>query len=576
MKKKTSQSRPVSETYADYPLTRDGIEYAEQIVNGEIVAGQWIKLAAQRQLKDLSRKRFKYYFEPEESERVLSVLQLFPHVKGTLSGQPIKLEPWQCFVVGTVYGWLDKKTFFRRFHEVYLCVARKNGKSLIGAGLGLYHLALDNEPGPEVFAGNITEVEADKVWKPAQQMAKKSVDFRKECGVDVLANSIVTPGDNGKFAKLIGNPPDGDNPSTALIDEYHQHKSDHMYETMKTGMGSRPNWIIWLMTTAGNTIGGACHTYQNEMQQILSGAVVDEEKAAFIYAADDKDDWTDPATLRKANPNIGVSVTEEFLINRQREAGDSPRQQNGFRSKHLNQWVASRSVYLNMVDWRKCQNSKLNESDFEGRKCLMALDLASKSDLAAYVKIFPEIRDGRLHYTAFGKYYLPEETVHDDATRNKKYPGWDNAGLLTVTPGAETDFRYIQEDVEQDLRKYQVLECVYDPYRAVMLAHDLADVGVTMVEYSNTVKLMSEPMKELESAVKSKRWHHDGNPILTWMAGNMTAREDAKGNVFPRKEGERYMNKIDGMTASIMAIGRLMHREDIGEVDEFIENMIAV
>lgn len=577
-------SRKLSDSYADWPFVNAGLRYAEEVVSGKIPAGQYTILACERQLRDLTRKRkWPYYFDPQEAERVCQILELFPHVKGPKAGDPFLAEPWQLFIDTTVYGWRDKLTHYRRFHEVYECVPRKNGKSIRGATKGLYMLTLDGENGPEVFAGNISEIEANKIWKPAQMMVKRTPDFRDDCGVEALANSIVTPADGGAFSKLIGQPADGDNPSCALIDEYHQHKSDHLYETMKTGMGARENWLIWIMTTAGNSFGGSCYEYQKDIERILAGAVKDEEKFGIIYHADEKDDWDDPLTLRKANPNMGVSVSERFLLARQAEAVTTPRRQSAFKTKHLNIWTSAHTVYLNMVKWRRCQNSQLNIEDFYGRQCVSILDLASKSDLAAYIKLFPEMRDGKIHYTAFGKYYLPEgaliATSDDGESKRRnsqasKYQAWQAAGLLNVHDDEEIDFSLITKDVEDDLDLFLVDEVIFDPWRATMIAQQVAKAGAETVEYHNTVKNMSEPMKELEAAVNGKRFHFDGDPILTWMAGNVMAREDANHNVFPRKEGERNMNKIDGIVASIMGIGRLMYRDDIPDMDEVISELV--
>lgn len=573
-RKRKAHSENLVDRFDGFPIVQEATHYCQEIVAENIPAGQWVRLACERQLRDLTRKRgFGYRFDPEEAERVTNFLELFPHVKGDLSGQPLLGASWQRFIDTTVFGWLDKETFYRRFHEVYECIPRKNGKSAKAGPRGLYMLTADGEAGAEVFAGNISEKEANKIWRPAWYMAKRSPEFRKEFGVDVLANSIVTAFDGGKFDKLIGNPGDGDSPSCVLIDEYHQHPSDTIYETMKTGAGSRRNWLIWIYTTAGNTIGGPCFEYQQDMQAILAGAVKDEEKFAYIAGIDEGDDWKDPAALYKANPNIGVSVDEGFLLRRQQEAITTPRQVNGFKAKHLNIWTSARSAYISPINWRRCQNSQLRLEDFHGEQCLSILDLAAKNDVAAYMKLFFKVVKGKLHYYTFGRYYLPEEAVHEDI--NRKYLKWDEQGLLQVHDGAEVDYSLIRADVEADLDLFDVMECVYDPWRASQLAQELARSSVEVVEYRNKTQNMSEPMKELGAAIDNKRFHHDGDPVLTWMAGNVTAREDANGNVFPRKEGERRMNKIDGIVGLIMGVGRLMYRDDLGDVGEFIENMIV-
>ena len=565
--------RSASDQFEDWPLTRDAMRYAEDVVAGLIPAGRYVVLPCKRQLKDLKRKRWPYYFDPEESERVLSLGGDFKHVVGPLARKPFVAEPWQLFIDSCVYGWLQKSNHCRRFHEVYECVPRKNGKSFRGAVRGLIHLGLDGENGAEVYAGNISEKEANKIFKPAHMLAKRTLEYRNEVGAEVMADSIVIPMDGSKFEKLIGNPADGDNPSCALIDEYHQHPTDTIYETMKTGMGSRPNWIIWIMTTAGNTFGGACYNYQQDIQRILEGTLKDEEKFGIIYGIDEGDDWTDPQILRKANPNMGVSVDESFLLARQAEAIQLPRRQNAFKTKHLNQWTNARTAFFNQVKWRNCQNSQLKLEDFTGRECYLVADLASKSDVCSYVKLFPETKNGKLHYTAFAEHHVPEEQVLEDPTG--RYKDWDTEGRLIVHEGTEISFLDLAENIKRDIKLYDCREFVFDEWRAHMLAQVIREeTGIETVEYHNTTKAMSEAMKELESAHIAKRLHHDGDPVLSWMAANVTAREDANHNVFPRKEGERNVNKIDGIVAMIMGVGRFMHRDDIPDIDAFINNMV--
>ena len=500
-------------------------------------------------------------------------MESLPHTKGKWAGKRelIKLEPWQLFIYTTLFGWLSNATNLRRFREAYISVPRKSGKSLIAAGTGLIMLAFDGEVGAEVYCGATSEKQAWEVFKPARMMVLKTPELRDEFSIEPLARSLVVVADGAKFEPMIGDPGDGGSPSLAIIDEFHEHKTSTQYDTMMTGMGARDAPLMFIITTAGVISNGPCYLFQREFEQLLEGTLKNEERFGIIYHADVDDDWSDPKVLAKANPNMGVSVSKEFLISRQNDAIASASRQNIFRTKHLNQWVGAKTAFFNMQKWLKCKNQLLKVEQFKGADCMLSVDLASKSDLACVMRTFADSKTGLKHYYQFPRFYLPEERVHEDQTG--KYQKWMNLGLLTVTDGDEIDFAVIRGDVEQDMLDYNVIEVPFDPWRATQLAQELTAGGATCVEYRSTIAMMSEPMKEYEAAVNNKRLHFDGNEILTWMAANTVAKQDANSNVFPRKE--RDENKIDGIVAGIMGIGRLMYREDTGTLDEWLANPIV-
>lgn len=530
-------------------------------------------LACKRQLKDMARKRFAYEFDVDEAERCVAFIETLPHVKGKFAADKRKLilEPWQKFFITTLFGWYHKKKGRRRFREAYLCVARKNGKSMLAAAIGLLMLIADGEFGAEVYSGATNEKQAYEVFRPAKQILRKFRDLRELAGADIMAHSISIPQDGSRFEALIGDPPDGQSPSCAIVDEYHEHPSTSLYDTMLTGMGSREQPLLLVTTTAGATIGGPCYTLQREHEKILAGVgkrrPVHEQKFILIYHAEEDDDWTDPAVLIKANPNLDRSTSKDFLIAMQQDAADSPAKQNVFRNKHLNQWTAAKHAFYNLVKWARCKNSQAKVENFLGESCIFSLDLSSKSDLTAYLKIFP-VQKERIHYYVFPRFYLPEDKVHEDPTG--KYLQWLTAGYLTVTDGNEIDMQVVERDVMADMALYDCMECVYDPWRAVELSRRLTDAGATMVEYRNTTARMSEPMKETEAAINGKRLHHDDNDVMNWCISNVISRTDANSNVFPRKETDE--SKIDGATALIMGTGRLMFREDLPTMSDWLNS----
>lgn len=449
---------------------------------------------------------------------------------------------------------------------------RKQGKSLVAAGIGVYMLGFDGENGAEVYCGATTERQASEVFKPARRMVQLTEALREDIGIYPYASALTIDSDSSTFQRIVGTPGDGQSPSCAIIDEYHEHPTTEQYDTMQSGMMSRSQPLLLVITTAGASHGGPCYLHEVDCKKVLDGVAKNDRLFAIIYHADEDDDWTSREALVKANPNLGVSVMEDTLVALQKQAASSPQHQNRFRTKHLNQWVSARSAWLNMLKWKRCQNQRLKLAQFEGRPCIQVLDLASKSDLAVRLRLFWDSDEkGRKHYTAFPQFYLPEDAVLDDRTGN--YTRWLHTGLLSVTPGNEIDFRRIRDDAREDMNRFDVEEIVFDPWRATQLAQELAEEGATMVEYRNTVQNMSEPMKEVEAAVSGRRFHHDSNEVMTWCASNVTAKLDAKDNIYPRKEMQHL--KIDGIVALIMGVGRLMYREDTGSIDDWLANPIA-
>lgn len=627
--------------------------YARDVATGRILACKWVRLACERHLRDLDRQgteEFPFVFDAERAARACKFVELLPHTKGKwAAGKPgvpgvnlIRLEAWQVWFIASVFGWVHRETGLRRFRTVYLCVPRKNGKSAIAAGVGLYMFCADGEYGSEVYSGATTEKQAWEVFRPAKQMAERTpglqAAFRVSCG----AKNLHVPDNGSRFEPVVGKPGDGASPSCAIVDEYHEHQTDVLFDTMLTGMGAREQPLMLVITTAGDNIAGPCFALQDEVQKVLEGALQDEGLFGVVYTIDSErhgrvfhshaeglrrlaeacdctaaapaaafeasaegvrlavrelaqvthdekcetrqrqatvtadgllsmemppDDWTGGEALIKANPNHGVSVGAEFLEARQTEAVRSSRKQNVFRTKHLNVWVGAREVWMNLEAWKKCGDSRLRIEDFAGEPCWIGLDLASKIDITAVVRVFRRAigegmvrEDGTVtappvHYYVFPRFYLPEERTDDP--KCKHYSGWVHDGVLTATDGNIIDYDAIREDLVGDAALCQVAEVAYDPWGATQLALQLQeDHGMHIVEVPQTVAHLSEPMKWVEALVHAGRLHHAGDPILTWMMSNVTAKTDAKENIFPRKEAPE--NKIDGVVALIMALGRAM------------------
>lgn len=545
-----------------YPHVNKANKYARDVVSGKIAACLHVRQACQRHLNDLAASKSKSYrwtFNKEKAQEICEFIELQVHVKGKWAGEYIRLEPWQCFIECCIFGWVDKKTGLRRFAEAFILVPRKNGKSVLAAGTGNYMFLADGEAGAEVYSGATSEKQAWEVFRPAKLMIEKSPGFKDFFGVEVFAKSMYHPEKASRFEPVIGKPGDGSSPYCPIVDEYHEHDTSDLFDTMLTGMGSRDQGLIFTISTAGTNKAGPCGIYFDQCSKILAGTIQNERVFAIMYGVDKDDDWTDIENWKKANPNFGVSVNEDYLIQQLETAKQNPSKQNIIRCKHLNQWLTVDTAWMDILKLAKCADPTLIPEKCKHMRCVGGLDLASKIDLAAKVVLFFDNTD----YYAFGQYYSPRATV--EKPQNQHYQTWELEERLNVCEGEIIDFELIKDDVRDDCRNYEV-ECVaYDPWQATQLAGELTKEEITMVEVRAGALSFSEPMKELEAAIYSGRFHYNGDPVLTWMFSNVVAHYDKKENIYPNKT--RNENKIDGVVALIMAMNAAI-RLKASEPDE--------
>ena len=520
--------------------------------------------ACQRHLDDLKASKsdkYPYRWDEDAATRICHFAQLMVHVKGReWAGKRIVLQPWQVFFLAVSFGWLRKSDGLRRFREIYAEIPRKNGKSIMGAIIGLYMFAADGEPGAEVYAGATSEKQAWEVFGPARQMCLKNSVFTRHFGIGVGAKNLNILHTASKFEPLIGKPGDGASPHCALVDEYHEHPTPELYDTMLTGMGARSQPMLVVITTAGIDSSHPCYAKRDEALKVLNGALKNDTLFTVVYTIDDEDDWTQPEAWAKANPNLGVSIFTDFIDARRNEAKTLASRQNILKCKHLNVWSNTGTAWINMVKWNACR-TEMSLQDFAGEDVWIGVDLASKIDLTAMMLMF---RRGDEYYL-FGKYYLPEETIN--LSENTHYQRWRDEGFLTQTPGARTDYRYLLDDLFSISADFKVKELAYDPHEAEMLMQEVREKAYfPCIEINQSPALISEPMKEFEALYLAGQLHHDGDPLLTWQASNVVLRSTKTKAYFPGKE--KADNKIDGIVAAIMALSRAKLHENVESVYE--------
>lgn len=491
-------------------------------------------------------------YRPDIGQNVVDFFpQYLKHFKGEWAGQPFELEEWEAEPLRRIFGTL-RPDGTRAIQETLWAVARKNGKSHLAAGLGLYMLFADQEPGAEVFCCAADREQAAIVFQCAREFVEASPVLSSRC--EVYRRAIVVPKTASSLKVLSAEAytKHGLNASAVLFDELHCQPNRELYDTMKTSMGSRRQPLLFNITTAGWDRHSICWEIWDYAIKVRDGIIEDESFLPVIYETDPEDDWTLEETWAKANPNLGVSVKPEFLRKECRRAVETPSFENTFRRLYLNQWTEQSCRWLSMDKWRECANPVSLES-LEGESCYAGLDLSATTDLSALGLLFP--RPGGYHYFPF--FWMPEEGIHRRSKRDRvPLDDWAKAGFIEATPGEAIDYDRIRARINELGERFQFMELAIDRWNATQITTQLDGDGFNVLGYGQGFASMSSPSKELEKLVLTKGLAHNANPVLDWMASNVAIKEDAAGNIKPDKANSG--DRIDGIVALVMALGRAM------------------
>lgn len=531
--------------------------YGRAVMADEIPVSRWTRLGVERHYRDLETCHARgLYFSDAHAQHALEAFLFLRHSKGEWAGQPFELSAWQQFWVALAFGWM-RADGSRRFREVWLEVPRKNGKTTLLAGVGLYLFWFDGEGGAEVYAAATKMDQAKILYSEAERMVQSSPLLRRDIGrkLNLLFNP--TPGRADVFSPLGRDSKtlDGLNPHAALLDEVHAHPNREMYDIFKTGQGARRQPMIWEITTAGENLSGFGYSQHEYAEKVLEGVFGDDQLLAAIYTVDHPERWTDPVEWQKANPGLGVSVYLEGLQTSAQRAQRQPSELPNFQTKRLNIWLRGGSRWIPVDDWQACGDATLSLDDFVGEPCWVGLDLAEKKDIAAMAIVF---RRGA-RYFVFFKLYHNEDQVH--APENRHFFTWERSNHLIVSPGNATDFNLIRADLVALRDRHEIREVLYDPKFAAYFAARLAeDDSLLMVEMPQTSTRFTLPIVSVENLVLTRDIVHDANPAVAWMISNVVMRESKfSGLRHPTKE--KPENKIDAVIALIMAMGRAMNED---------------
>ncbi|TWY83941.1 terminase large subunit [Klebsiella pneumoniae] len=564
----------------------DGFRYAERVVSGDIVAGELVRLACQRFFHDLEHGPERgVYFDEGRAQHVLDFYNFVPHVKGHLTGKPIELMDWHTFILINLFGFvvplIDEITFesildddgdpmfVRRFRTAYDEVARKNAKSTLSSGIGLYMTGADGEGGSEVYSAATTRDQARIVFDDAKRMIKLAPKtLGRLFGSNKLNIHQERTGSKFEPVASDANNLDGLNIHCGIVDELHAHKTRDVWEVLETATGARLQSLIFAITTAGFNKEGICYEQRDYAIKVLKNfdnpdplSIKDDSYFALIYTLDEGDDPFDEANWPKANPGLGICKRWDDMRRLAKKAKEQVAARVGFFTKHLNIWVQGEKAWMDMARWEKCRDD-WDGSTSANWSMWLGVDLSNKIDISAAVKVWLA-PNGDVYVRS--RFWIPEGRLEAcSKQQGDLYRKWNLAGFLEFTDGDVVDHAVIKEETIEWARGDSLNEFAYDPWSATQFALSVAAEGVPIVEVPQTVKNLSEAMKEVEAKIYAGRFHHDGNPVMTWMMSNVTVKPDKNENIFPNKATPE--NKIDSPVAMFIAMSRLLVNGG-GEVD---------
>jgi phage terminase large subunit-like protein len=496
------------------------------------------------------------YFDPDLAQLAIDFFpSLLCFIEGERANDPFELEPWQKAIVAALWGW-RREDSTRRYRECFLFVPRKNGKSPFAAGLMLLSAYTDGEEGAQLYAAAASREQAGLVYRHASGMVAREPELARRAKLYKSFKSIEFPGTGSTFRALASDADNlhGLNVSFVVVDELHSHKNSELVDVLVTATGSRRQPLIVYITTSDFDRPSICNQKHEYASKVRDGIIDDPSFLPCIWEAEPDDDWTDPASWAKANPNLGVSVKLEYLQRECRRAMAEPAYENTFRRLHLNQRTSVESRWLNLTDWDAC---KRTFPDLTGLPCWAGLDLSSTTDLSALVLAF-EV-EGVVYLQPH--FWIPERKLTEKQDR-VPYEAYRRQGILEVTPGDVVDYDFIRARINELGQTYAIQELRADPWNSTQLLIQLAEQdGFTVTQHRQGFVGMSAGTKELERRVLGRTVVHDGNALLRWQIGNTQLKQDPAGNVKPDKAKSR--ERIDGAVASIMAVSGITAKLEV-------------
>ena len=566
-----------------YPALDAVTRYAVAVVQGDLLTNTWVRLACRRHLDDLRTGRARgLAFNPSAAQHAITFFAEFLwFYEGEWNGTPFLLQPWQDFLVGSLFGW-KVLSGDRRFRTAYIEAAKGCGKTPLAAGIGLYGIICDAEPGAEVYSAAVTREQAGILFRDARAFSVGSEALR--ANLTVGQHNITHDASNSFFRPVSSEHRglDGKRPHIALIDEIHEHPDGMVVDKMRAGTKGRRQALIFEITNAGYDRHSVCYQHHDYSEKILNGIIDNDSWFAYMTgldvcdacAGDGKtvpqdgcptcDDWRNPAVWPKANPNLGISIKPKYLEEQVAEAMEIPSKENITKRLNFCVWTESITRWLTGDAWAAC-GLPVDAEALRGRTAYGGLDLSTNTDLTAWVLVFPPI-EGETRYQVLARFFLPAANASERIRKDKvPYDVWVRDGWITLTTGNIIDYAFVLDQIRQDSATYHIAELAFDRWGSAKITTDLQDLGFevegkkTLVMFGQGFASMSAPTREVEKMTLAGEIAHGGNPVLSWMVSNVAIREDPAGNKKPDKE--KSTERIDGAVAMIMAVGRAMLRQ---------------
>lgn len=491
------------------------------------------------------------------------------HIKGKWAGNPIWLEPWQQAFLGNLFGWVrDDGT--RRYRRWLLYIPRKNGKTLLAAGIQLHVLVNDGESGAEVYCGAADRAQARLLFDVARAMVDREPQLAAL--LTCYQHEIVFRQTNSVFKVLSSDAhtKHGFNVHSAILDELHTQPNRDLWEVLDTGRGSREQPLMGAITTADYERPSICNEVHDHARGVRDGRVEDWTFLPGIWEAERTDDPHSPEVWRKANPNFGVSITDGYLADESERAKRQPAAMNTFLRLHLNIRTEQAEKWMDLAAWGRLGTDPGDPS----RPAFVGVDIASTEDFAAMALLWQDAHGQPGVVGVRMRFWIPEDTARDRELRGIPVRQWADAGHLTLTEGARIHYDLIEREVIETCREHGVRRPAFDPWNAEHMTQHLTDAGLEPVLFNQSTSRLSTPTKYLETLCATARIAHGGNPVLGWMMGNCTIERDGMDNIRPSKK--RSTEKIDGVIALVMALGMMIQGDEPEEESVYTQRGLLV
>ena len=546
--------------------------YAKSVSEGKIKAGPHVRATCSRHLRDLEKgveRGLRWDLEAANHAQ-----EFFPAIlrlsEGQFEGEPFRLHPAQAFIVGSIFGW-KRADGTRRFRRAYIEQGKGNGKSPLAGGIGLYGLVADGEPGAQVFAAAAKMDQARILFNDAVAMVRQSPELERRLtptGINPVNNLAWM--ERGSFFRPVGRDTgktgSGMRPHFVLIDELHEHPNRDTLEMLERGFKFRRNPLVFMITNSGSDRNSVCWEEHEHAVKVAHGEVEDDTTFSYVCALDDGDDpLEDPTCWVKANPLLGVTITEGYLTDVAAQAKAIPGKANGIRRLHFCQWTDSETAWISRELWDACEDPEMTLEDFEGQECWIGLDLGATKDMTARVIVFRDGRDndGQPKFAMFAHGYTPAETLHGRVREDRApYDVWVDQGHLTATPGKLVRFDHVAADIVHLASRFDVLAIAYDRWLIRNFETTLDEMGVTLplIEHpqgpnrrKDSPLWMPESINQFEELLLDQRLRIAVNPALRSAVASSTFWTSPAG--LRRFEKQRATGRIDLAVAAAMAVG---------------------